>query len=333
MLNTTRLLGQVPFLNFGGPNFQPGFPDPIFRDDRYIMYNSGYEVELILYEMLAWFKNVASAEKIISTCTFSSIIQHTYSRGLITERVMFDVWQGLHHWTQKLKSKTPVMNAKVLIGQLSATKRTIVEDLDHTDAFLKSLRAINSLSRETSMEKRSSIKEMFKTFYQNGIGLSDWWTTLVRDLDLTDKIEAVAKERAVPWSTIVDDIIKDENLKEGRGTEGGLDAEAAAKAAEHNALLWEEKYRETLCFAEKIVDSFPWTAQPNEFPSADALSVFAQQVRLNEETVTLEFESELEGGSSFLFCAPRFFRGIGGDQDLVSSDNMFVSSHFGANTC
>jgi len=318
MLNTTRLLGQAPFLNFGGPNFQPGFPDPLFRDDRYIMYESGYDVELILYEMLAWFENVAAAELIISTSTFSSIIQHTYSRGLITERVMFDVWQGLHHWTHKLKSKTPVMNAKVLVSQLSATKGTVIEDLDHTDAFLKSLRAINSLSREASMEKRSSIKEMFKTFYQDGIGLSDWWTTLVRDLDLTDKIEAVAKDRDVPWSTIVDDVIKDENLKEGRGTEGGLDAAAAAKAAEQNALLWKETYRETLSFAEKIADSFPWTAQPNESPSADALSVFAQQVRLNDETVTLDFVREMEGESSYLFVAPRFFRGIGGDQDLVS---------------
>ena len=323
VLNTTRLLSQTPFLDFGGPDFRPGAPEPIFRDDRYIMYPSGYDVELVLYEMLAWFKSISRAQSLALAPAFAdSIVQHTYSRGLITERVMFDVWQGLNQWLRREgnghQRKPKQLCASELAEQLSLRKGA--EELDHTDTFLSSMRQINSLARESSIEKRASVKEMFKAMYGDGKELTEWWTTLVRDLDLTDAIETAANERSVPWSEIVDKVITEENLKEGRGTEGGLDAVAAAKAAEENTDLWKSKYQQVLLFSEQIDASLPWKQQKPETPSLDALATFAQQVFLKDETVTLDFkvkESSESTDPSFLYIAPRFFRGIGMDQELV----------------
>lgn len=270
-----------------------------------------------MYEMLAWFKSIDRAHKISSVAPFGATVQHTYSRGLITERVMFDVWQGLIPWLTESNGKTPRLSAAKLTTQLTATRPLPDADLDHTDSFFATLRSVSALAREESMAKSTSIKVLFKQLHADGNLLTEWWTTLVRDLDLAESLEAIARDRKIPWSEIADNVVTEENLKEGRGAEGGMDAAAAAKAAEQNAEIWKSSYRDTLRFAEKIMAKLPWTQQLVEAPSETALASFANEANVKLETVTLAFEKELEEDQSFLFVAPRFFRGIG-EQELVS---------------
>lgn len=318
MRNTTRVFAETPFLDYGGPTFRPGYPEPIFRDDRYLMYDSFYRVELVMYEMLAWFKSIDSAHRISSVAPFGATVQHTYSRGLITERVMFDVWQGLIPWLTESNGKSPRLSAAKLTTQLTATRPLPDADLDHTDSFFATLRGVSALAREESMAKSTSIKGLFKQLYTEGNLLTEWWTTLVRDLDLSESLEAIARDRKAPWSEIADNVIAEEGLKDGWGAQGDMDAAAAAKAAEQNAEIWTSSYRSTLRFAEKIRARLPWTHQLEEAPSEAALASFADEVNVKLETVTLAFEKELEADQSFLFVAPRFFRGIGMEQELVS---------------
>jgi len=321
VLNTTRLLAESPFLSFGGPTFTPGNPAPIFKDDRYVMYDSSYAVELVLYEMLTWLKRMKVVEEISGFPSFGAITQHTYSRGLVTERVMFDVWQGLAQWFGETKPKKQLnLNAALLAESLSLKSNHPTlpgSNQDHTDTFFASLREVNKMSRETSFEASSSVKDFYKSYYGSGKDLADWWTTLVRDLDLTDAMEKKAEERNEPWSAVIARTIAEENLKEGRGSDGSLDAVAAAKAADEAKELWTNKYKTVLEFAEKLDSVLPWTTSLEERPSVEGLEQFAQQVLLRNETVTLDFEKQSVADSSFLYVTPRFFRGIGMDEELV----------------
>lgn len=321
VLNTTRLLAECPFLSFGGPTFTPGNPTPIFKEDRFVMYDSSYPVELVLYEMLTWLKSMKVVEEISGFPSFGPITQHTYSRGLVTERVMFDVWQGLAQWFGETKPKRQLNLSAALLSEslsLKGNHRALpISNQDHTDAFFSSLREINSMSRKTSFEASSSVKDFYKSYYGSGTDLVDWWTTLVRDLDLTDAMDKKTEEREEPWSAIIARTIAEENLKEGRGSDGSLDAVAAAEAADEAKELWANKYKTVLEFAEKLNSALPWTTALEERPSVEGLERFSKQVPLRNETVTLDFEEPSVANSSFLYVTPRFFRGIGMDEELV----------------
>jgi hypothetical protein len=130
-------------------------------------------------------------------------------------------------------------------------------------------------------------------------------------------MEKKAEERNEPWSAVIARTIAEENLKEGRGSDGSLDAVAAAKAADEAKELWTNKYKTVLEFAEKLDSVLPWTTSLEERPSVEGLEQFAQQVLLRNETVTLDFEKQSVADSSFLYVTPRFFRGIGMDEELV----------------
>jgi hypothetical protein len=175
------------------------------------------------------------------------------------------------------------------------------------------------MSRETSFEASSSVKDFYKSYYGSGTDLVDWWTTLVRNLDLTDAMDKKAEERDEPWSAIIARTVAEENLQEGRGSDGTLDAVAAAEAADEAKKLWANKYKTVLEFAEKLNSVLPWTTALEERPSIEGLERFSKQVPLRNETVTLDFEEPSVANSSFLYVTPRFFRGIGMDEELVRS--------------
>lgn len=326
VLNSTKLLAKTPFLDFSGPDFTPGVPSPLFRDDRYVMYNSGYPAQEILYEMLAWFNAMAPVQHLAGISAFGDIVQHTYSRGLVTERVMYDVWQGLCAFIADIAAvKSPALNAAELYEGLSQKSKqnaihTSHKSMDHMDSFLTSLRDINKIARDASIAESSGVKQLFKVNYEIGRELGEWWSNIAREFDLMDELEEKSIGRSTLWSEIMDKVMAEENMRELRGSDGRLDAASSTKLAEENTALWKDRYKKVMQFSELIESALPWRNETLllETPSESGLSRFARQVYLRNETVTLDFTRDSSNGDpSYLFIAPRFFRGIGGNEELV----------------
>ena len=90
-----------------GPSFVPGQPLPLFNESRRAMYERSFPAPLILQEMLLWLEESEYTKAHCGSATFppsspyasfGHITQHTYSRGYVTERVLYDCWLGLTQW-------------------------------------------------------------------------------------------------------------------------------------------------------------------------------------------------------------------------------------------
>ena len=146
--------------------------------------------------MLAWLKEI---DKLIPGVS-PSIAQHTYSRGFITERVLCDFWTGLSRFLGS-SSSTAKFTSEALLESLVASGSSkhlppvsTGADLDHTDEFMKTLHALDDFTRAASISEAKPVKEMYKDWFFQGKELVNWWTTLVRDLDLVEDIHNAGKD-------------------------------------------------------------------------------------------------------------------------------------------
>jgi len=323
VINTTRILMKSLFLDLEGPEFNPGSPSPLFDPNRVMIWDANYPVEIALYEMVTWAEVVDGALSVAegNKKYYNSITQHTYSRGFVTERVLTDAWSGLSKWLNSLKSTSSgnSLSSSKLAAELSVngeyrTKKR--EDIkDHTTKFLDTLKSINSIARENSKQQSKSVKEFFREYYNEGKILSEWWTTLVRDFDLVDEMEKTAENRNVPWSEIMNSVIE-VNANKERPSEDGIDAKQTAIAAEQNLQLWNSRYGSVMKFSEEIETYLPWKKEVQENYKSESIEALKKTVKFDEETVHLEFSPENSSEKSFLFVAPRYFRGIGLDEEL-----------------
>ena len=336
VLNTTRLFSETPFLAFTTPLFTPGEPAPLFSRDRSILYGSDFSVPVVMYEMLAWLSKNAAAQALAGLSTNQSILHHTYSRGAVTENCMHDVWLGLLHWIAALDAagnvddrdidkdtgkKPPSLSAAVLSKGLSNQKPRYMDKEDHTEEFLSALRGINKLAREKSVAESSSVKELFKNYHQQGKNLTEWWTTMVRDLDLMEEMEERVVSRDEPWSSIMAQVCVDENSFSRTSVSDGIDAVIAAKLSEENAEIWETRYKNVMKFSEDIQELLPCEIDeaPNQV-ALDFLDKHLKKVVVNDATPIVDFAvPDANGDPSLLFIAPRFFRGIGLDNQELSA--------------
>lgn len=135
------------------------------------------------------------------------------SRGELTERVLYDCYSGLSKWTRGLSAAAASVRASEVISVPSSSallkelvsrsssqlsQMRIVDqqqqsvDGDHTDSFKNALLKLNRESRQKSVDRACSVKEMYKQDFGAGRELTEWWTTMVRDLDLVEIMERVA---------------------------------------------------------------------------------------------------------------------------------------------
>lgn len=143
---------------------------------------SDYPAEVAMYEMLAWLEEMDSVTAGISP----SITQHTYSRGFITERVLFDFWSGLSRFLSAEASA--VMTSCDMLDSIRTTapsgRLPAVGSQqgrqDHTDEFIAALHGLDDYTRAASYATATPVKEMYKEWFFKGKELVDWWTTLVR---------------------------------------------------------------------------------------------------------------------------------------------------------
>lgn len=373
VVNTTRLLSQAPFLDFEGPAFEPGVTQPLFRDDRVVLWEAGYSVEMVMYEMLEWFNQVHAVKSYatemgsevpsnspLSPWYFGHIEQHTYSRGFITERVFMDMWLGLNRWissnnnhpstSSDNNSDNVVINdgsydvmsqpfdADSLLLELRTNGEKLLADkrsddnnnmnTDHSTEYLRSLQQLNSFSRELSVTFQKPVKDAFRDLNSDGKDLNEWWTTTIRDLNKVDAMEKLAAERTVPWSQVMAETVTSAMSQEGAIEDSGINARHSAADAERNNDLWTRRFESTMKKAESLSSMLPWTSEKPLSFSPRAISRLADKnPNLASETVHVQFKPASQFNSltsetnaktkSFLFVMPRYFRGIGLDEELV----------------
>ena len=168
VLNTSKIFSQVAFLDLKGPDFVLGEPSPLFDENRYLLWESDYPAEVAMFEMLAWLKD---SDPIIFPGLLDSISHHTYSRGLISERVLSDFWVGLSAFLNTheidVSTSSSSLNATDILNFVAAIKNpqnaaVSQENKDHTDIFIDSLHSLNQLTRELSSDLTKPVKEMYR---------------------------------------------------------------------------------------------------------------------------------------------------------------------------
>ena len=290
-----------------GPEFQIGNPPPTFKEDRYVLWESGYPVEVALYETLVWLReNLKNLVPDTNIC----IQQHTYSRGFITERVAYDFWSSI---SRLLDPKDVGFEyrfdaAELLSAMQAQSPAPAVSVTDHTEDFIETVINLNNFSRSLSSQKRMGVKEFFRALFIEGKEIVDWWTTFVRDLDMTDDIQDFANNREENWSSIISKVISDEvnsgNNNEDSGTVGYV---------EKSALTW-ERLKPILMFAEEIESYLPYANSKFEKFSIQGLADVSKKMNFRAETVHVNF-NDSGGKKALLFVSPRYFRGIGTGRD------------------
>ena len=117
-VNSTKIFQQIPSLHLQGPNFIVGSPDPLFSENRMVLWTDNYDVEVVVYEMMVWFDYIKEVLKFVYVSddyeynhdhpeyVYDSISQQVYSRGDSTEQVMFDTWTALSHWIDKSRERS-----------------------------------------------------------------------------------------------------------------------------------------------------------------------------------------------------------------------------------
>jgi hypothetical protein len=96
----------------------------------------------------------------------------------------------------------------------------------------------------------------------------------------------------------------------------------AKEQAQVNAALWDSSYGTILRGAETLEAIMPWFSAKGENYSEVALDMLSFKNDFWNETVTLDFRRSEDSNDpnyvSYLFLAPRYFRGDGFDAELVS---------------
>jgi len=324
IVNASKLFSQTAFLDMKGPHFEIGNPAPVFDPERYFLWESDYPAAVAMFEMMSWFE---SMEYLLPSIG-GSIRQHTYSRGLITERVLADFWMGIAQWVMTVKGiSTPISHghsATSLLDVVAAKDKTLVpsrttldDNRDHTEIFTESLHALNDFSRESSAIEMKPVKEMYRDYFFLGKELVDWWTTLVRDMDLVEDISiACAKRGNQAWSDIMADTVYQELEDETK-----VDDDPGKQAyAEQSIGKWNKLYP-IMKQAEAIASRLPWNAIGGDDSSVPDMQSILKDVwkdngiKFDNETVSVALEPGNDG-NSYLFVAPRYFRGIGLDEEL-----------------
>ena len=335
LLNMTRLFSQSLFLDLAGPEFTPGEPTPLFSDRRAVLWRSNYPSEVVLYEMITWMTHVDNIRQFNfgSSCdrVFGSVSHHTYSRGFVTERVIMDTFSALDRWLEKSENSTVKLNSATLfatLGEKGRTDRVGTDSTDHTDDYISFLRKLNTFSRRLSMDKASGVKDVYKLLHNEGKELGEWWTTVVRNADMTDEMEGVAKSRKKDekWSTIIEETINN-NLKRSNevGGSDGIAAVLAAEESEKDSELWINRYKPTLYCAEEIDSFLSWKNIKSEDFIPSSLDKLVEEnenaIDFKSETVHIGFDTNDES-QSCLVVMPRFFRA---DSPLTSSMELVLS--------
>jgi hypothetical protein len=154
---------------------------------------------------------------------------------------------------------------------------------------------------------------MYRSWFQAGKDMTEWWTTLVRNLDLVQEMSKAAEERTGPWSNLMNDIILSEVKK---GELMGSDASKFTEDMDAHAEIW-KGYKPVMQNAEKIEAALPWRGVPPQLITSEGLTRIGRLANFKGETVHVDLVApEPASAAGYMLVLPRYFRGIGLDEEL-----------------
>lgn len=323
------------------PAWTPGSPAPTFAPGRYVLWNADFSVEVALFEMLAWLRSSEEVKAYagLTDESLGYVATHAYSRAQSSERVLHDFWTALHKHNVNRRSpvtstitasrgEVPLLRASQVYAKLS-TKRDMSKEGDHTDQYKRSVATINKLIRQLSVQTQQPVRDVFHGMIEVGNELVGWWTDIVRNGDAMDVMERVP--RGSRWSDVIAEFVSTQASRDALSIGGGYAASTAATEAQGNAALWHDKYEPVMRSAESLEQALPWrdASREDKFSEEGAGWVsrnFVDLSQLHEDVVTVDFAKERvnEVGESrfesFLFVAPRYFRAIDLNEELVGGN-------------
>ena len=174
----------------------------------------------------------------------------------------------------------------------------------------------------------------------------EWWTQVVRDLDLVDQMDKVSAAPNPPgsrlWVQTMDRVVA-QSLKATDNINDDMDSKAAAAFAAANGDRWVQRYKGVMEDVETIRGLLPWSDEATvdvEESYGGVLEWLGKQPGLGDETPVLKFDDGVREGAkegekeevvSYLFVAPRYFRGIGLAEELVSTTYSIYYPYFNYN--
>lgn len=92
-------------------------------------------------------------------------------------------------------------------------------DDNHMEDYFSTIRQFNEFSRKESNIKASSVKGLYQKYAEESAKAIEWWTNLVRNLDMFDELESVAYKRTPDtlWSDIMRRFIEHKILNRYHG--------------------------------------------------------------------------------------------------------------------
>lgn len=125
------------------------------------------------------------------------------------------------------------------------------------------------------------------------------------------------------WTQTMNGVVE-QSLKAGERRGESLDERAAAAFAEANGAQWGESYKSAMTDMETLRALLPWAADDQvldvEQQHRDAVLSLGRFKGMTEEAPLVRLQEPRgadQAHTSFLFVAPRYFRGIGVSEELV----------------
>ena len=312
LITITSVLSKVPLLSVPGPSFSPGAPAPLFPPNRHSVWPANYRADEAFFEMLTWMRSVDKLKMSLGLPS-TPVSRLAFCRGWVTESMLVDSFRSLLIWLNDETYETIAAPRATLrrMHLLLDDKEGAVDGSSHDDEddhlkdYFKAVAAVNSFVRARSQAEQKGVKEMFRDWIRDGKAFIEWFTTLMRDLDLVDRLAELEAERSKPWSVVIQDLLHEELMNSDRDlSENVVDPDVTMA-------VW-ETYKPVLEHAEFLQAQFPWLLD-TYLPSVETISQLQKLGDFTDELVVVDLTSsdgsvskEREG---FLLVAPRYFRG------------------------
>lgn len=185
LADTAAALSRAPLLDLGGPAFTPGSLQPLFEERA---WPPDYAAAEALHEMLVW-QRLANKVRMAADLPPSTVTRMAFVRGRTTERLLVDTFAGVEGWLRG--GAADVFVRRAVMYELGLHAEAAEDDLDHTERWAACVSDLDDYVRTQSAAESRGVKDMFRGWIAEGKAFLDWFTALVRDLDLVDKVRCV----------------------------------------------------------------------------------------------------------------------------------------------
>eukprot|EP01039_Chlorochromonas_danica_P009538 gene9538-10542_t len=277
-----------------------------FREDIFddvFMNTKKWAQEIVAVQSYAW-KGIQDS----FILPLDSVSQVTMSKAFIAESAMSDLWSALLAWDKPRDRFAP-----------TATLLTALPKHDHHEEYLNMLRGLNAFVRRESNAKHRGVKSLLQQLQKDGQRASDWWSAVVNDQGLHDRVTALYNHDHPSFTSLIDSFM-------GGNRGGGALAFSSLRSEKDVSLMrmyseqWQEQYRETVSKLEELRRIVSSVGSTNSLVRLEKVSLGDGEEGeeniihisvLPQQTAASERKQDV-----LLFLLPRFYREINEQLEL-----------------